>query len=1449
MRRTLYWKRLLIVLAVTVGVCGGAVAVHRAQTKSQYAILKERAEKLAADPATRADALPLYERYTKLQPKDEAAFLRYAELLFAEAKANPKAVPQVAPKIETVLRAYPDHPGERRQLAELYLGQARFNDAQSALGHAKMLLERPELKADVDLLQLAAECEEATKNPAGALALLDAAVATGRAPVKAYVRALGLHRANRGDGDRTVKVDRLLAELRSGRFEKDLEARVAAARFEMLLKNTGPARDDLQYAFDQLGGARNPDALMARAELELVTVGGADTAAAHYDRAAGFLKTAFEIDPKNHSVGMLYAEMLAFLGKRDEGVAVLKRAAESLGAVNDQYFVLVDHLIDLGDQEACLPFLEKLGADPDRKAFVTYCRGRLAVLKREWASAVGLLSEVAPRLAPVPLYHKKAMVGLATCYAAMQNPDKQLEFSRRALRDDPTFGPAVVGEAEALVKMGEARRALERFRVIVNEFRMYDFRTELVRLELIDVLARPGDLGGRDWARFEESLGPVAQRTPDVHIYHAQALALRGQPAAATKVLTDWIAQNPNHPQKGKVHIAAATVGGTVGDSAALLDEAQKAIGDTHELRLARVGALVARAKPPRAAEFDALAAGADKFAKTDRYLLLFGVGQGAAQVADRNGPDATELRASALAHLKAAAAVMPAELAARSVLLDQAVAADRQDVIAEVLKEMAGIETESGPVGSLARVAIRFPAVKKMADGPARTAAVKELRALATRARELRPNWPRVDIAFGQLDELEGLLDDALKNYARALDHGDRQEAVVRRTVELYRLKGQDEKAVGVLNDLATKVRLPDDLERFRSIRNLLAAGVPQSERPAIDRIAPAESADHRLQLLRGALLATVRDDAGALAAFRRAVELADRDPETWGSLVSQLVRYGKLDDAKRAVAEADKKLAAAPAATDEAKAALRIARGGLHELIGDGDAALAHLVAARDLAKLDLNPTRQLVLFLQRTGRDAEGLKLLLAAKDSPAEEVARWARRHLALTLVATPNAFAQRRDALALVERNLSGGKSDTDDLKARAVIRTVDPETRDEGVRELRKFAERGELTPDEDYLLGKLAFDAGDFANAETSFKLAARPRPGVTPEHLAALVRVYLAVNNLGRAEGALERLKANAPASWEAAREAARVLVRQAKAKEAGADFDDAKKLRERARAAVTAFPGWDAPANLATRSGPLFEELGFAADAEAAYQKHLAAGGPAAHAPLAVFYVRQKEAQKAIDLARKYEKGAPPLLTGRILSGAVRAKRPDPATEADVEQWLAAARRAAAGTADLEAALIGCSAELLDAQGRYKEALAEYEKSLARAKSDLVTNNYCVLLALVEPGRSAEGLKLMNDLIGVRGPVPTFLDTRALLHIALAQPAEAERDVRLALVQFESAAYRYHLGWALDLDAKDDKRPQIARELEAAKRLGLTAADLHPLEVKRYAELMTKFKLKAD
>jgi hypothetical protein len=74
----------------------------------------------------------------------------------------------------------------------------------------------------------------------------------------------------------------------------------------------------------------------------------------------------------------------------------------------------------------------------------------------------------------------------------------------------------------------------------------------------------------------------VAQRSPDVHILHAEALALRGQQAAAEKVLKDWLAANPKHPQAARVHVAAARV---LGISQAAVSQRVRAAAWVEDLR------------------------------------------------------------------------------------------------------------------------------------------------------------------------------------------------------------------------------------------------------------------------------------------------------------------------------------------------------------------------------------------------------------------------------------------------------------------------------------------------------------------------------------------------------------------------------------------------------------------------------------------------------------------------------------------------------------------------------------------------------------------------------------------------------------------------------------------------------------------------------------------------
>jgi tetratricopeptide (TPR) repeat protein len=918
------------------------------------------------------------------------------------------------------------------------------------------------------------------------------------------------------------------------------------------------------------------------------------------------------------------------------------------------------------------------------------------------------------------------------------------------------------------------------------------------------------------------------------------------------------------------VWVALARVGqdGKPDTAGKVLDEAQKKVGNTVELRLARAGLLLARAQPVTPADLDALAAGTENLPAADRYKLLSGLGQAAGRLADRAGdmPAGKDLRAAALKLHRAAADAQPRDLAARAALLDQGLAAGDQAVVERALNEMAAVEGDTGPVGSLGRIAIGLPAVRKMSDPTARAIAIRDLRKFAENVEKMRPGWSRVFIALGQLDELEGLNDKALENYVTAINRGERQEYVVRRAIDMCRVKRQDDRARALLNQLSLEMRLPDDLERYRSIHNMLAADLPAKEKPTVDRIAPVTSTDYRVLLLRGHLLAALRDDAGALDAFTRAdgavggvkvvgeppIPNGQDVPETWYALVGQLMKSNPAR-AREAVEQAVKALAKVEPKADGERAERAVALGQLFELINDYKTTQGHLVAAHKIAPLELDPVRQLVEFLQRTGQPDEAKKLLDESINSAARDVQRWARRHYALTLMTERDAYKQVPRALDLVQKNLDvfDARFEAEDRKARATIQTVDPATRDEGIRTLREYGARNDLTPHEFYLLGRLAFDSGKYPESVKHFELAARVRPGVTAEHMAGLVRALLALNNIPLAEAALDRLKHHNPTSWEATREEARVLGRKSKVHAARAEFDDARKMKDAARAVIVKFPGWDSQPYLASRSGPLFDEIGLTADAEAAFKKYMELTEHAtSHLHLAVFYIRHKESEKAIALARSREKTAPVLVTAQILSGAVRAKRPDAATEAQIAMWLDEAQGKAGGNPEVEGGLIGARAELYDAQAQgdeklYDKAIKEYERAMAKHKSDRVVNNLCMLMVLKDGKNTDEAIKLMTELIGVRGPQPGFLDTRAVAYILSGRGKEAIQDLKIAQVQSERAVYHYHMGWALDLDREYAKSISMlpVKELERAKELGITAADLHPLEKARYTELMRK------
>ena len=1450
MRRVLSWKRLLIVVGAVIVLGGTTYAVHEVQVRRLATSVKERAQKAeeaaADDPAKAEEAIKLYGDYIKYRPKDEDAFTRYTSLVFGQAKADPKNIPTAIDIGEKFLRQFPDHPEERRKLIDLYLKVGPLNSARQ---HILILFNAPgkNFRRDADLLEKIAVCELAAGEIPMAITYLDQAIATGEAPAKVFDQLLGTLHGNPSFKDAQYTPSKYL-EIMLGQepYRSSIEVRVVAGRFLLLRGDAPGAREQIAFARTQMpGGTTHPDVLIASAELEMAEIKTAEAIPVQLKKAQTYMDTAFQVAPRNVRVGLFLAEILSRQGEIRRAVDVLKTTADALGETNDEFLFLVDRLIDLGEQELSAKLIERISAnEADRVRIGKYLSGRLALLKGDYTLARTLLEEVTPTLSRVPEFHKKAACGLGRCYEIAQNPDRQLDYYRAALKDDALYLPAVLGEADALLRLGKFREALSRYTTIVKGYKLEQYRPTLARLELRAVLTQPP--GNQNWAAFEASLGPAENRPTELQILYAESLAARNEPAKAAAILEAVVQANPGAVS---AWVGLARIRGGKPDAIiAILDEAEKKGGaDTVDLRLARAVVTVNRGRKPNPAELRKLATGGEKFDKLEQRLLWIGLGEAALRAA-QNVPNAEtrEFHDLVIEFYGRAAALDKLDLIPRVVLIDLGAMTGRRDVTDRALAEIADVEGANGPISTLARVILRLPVVRKIEDTAARAGAIRELRVMAEQAKKDRPGWPRVYVVLAQLDELEGHTADALTNYLEAIAKGERQEYVFRRAVELYRApdRRQDDQAAALLNQYHTEVLLSDDLERFRVVHNLVKSDIPRSERDTIDRIARADSKDYRLLLLRGALLAAIGAEDDALAAFRSAVAWGEAMPETWKSLVGFLVRHGKIDEARAAVAEAVRKLQLNPPKTDAAHAEMLIALANCHEIIEAPKEAEEYYRRAVKLAGKELNPNRELVLYLQRTGRAPEVEQILRRLIDDPAQDLARWARRYRALGLITGQEGYSRRAAALELIDRNLTAATKDPEDVKARATIQTVDPVTREEGIRTLKEFAKWGDLTPDEFYLLGQLHFHQGGdkvFESVEF-FEQAARSRPGVSPEHMAALVRIYAAINKPDHAARALERLRTFAPRSWEAAREEARLKHRAATAANKDGKPEEAKRLDAQARDLVLKFPGALTEKAIGQRTGPLLEELGFLTDAEAVYTQLLKEGTDAGpHVPLVLLLIKQKRTGAAVELALKYQDKAPIGWTAGLLTGAVRARSPGPDAERAVEQWLEGKLREFDGKPEF-GGLLATRGVLLDAQRKYPEAIAAYTEALKHGRSDVAVNNLCMLLALHRADRVNDAIAMMNDLIAIRGPAPAYLDTRAVCYLVKGgMTAEAIKDLDLALLQEYRAVYLFHLAWAHDLIP--EKRPTRDAELDAAKKLGLTLDDLHPLEDRKFRELYSK------
>ncbi len=1405
-RRRLRFGRLFVVLLAAATTGGAVFGLHTVQTGRNAGNLRTRAEQATA-AGDAAAAGRLYKSYVRLRPADADGLAKYAETLESQLKAMPALLNETVQTYERLFRVDPNRPDERRKLVRLYLQAQALPNARMHLG---ILFAGGRGAADdPGLHDLAALCDERERLFPPAAEHLRKVIAAPDAAPDAFARLAAIIRAELGGPEPVKEADALMESLVQKR-PADAKSWLTRADYFLRFGDKAAARKDVEHVYETVpGGADDPAVLQTLAGLYL----DADDENS-VRKAERLLQKAVAGGTAPARIRLALADVQVRLDQTDAARQTLRDAAEKVPA-DVALLEVADRLIDLKEVPAAEAAAERLKGMPGPVG--DYLRGRLKLSAGEWATAAPLLQAAVDGLDKLPNQRFRAYLGLADAAALANDTPARLAAYDNALRLDPGSAIARLGRAECLARQGRTRDAEDAYQGLTAQEPAA--RAAIAGLRLAEQMALPA--ADRRWETVDVACG-AEPFPPTMAVVKARSLVARGRAAEAVAVLDRATDKSPlpgavvlGH-DAGPSPLAEAVVElallkAALGDrpgAFAVLDKA--GLGDRAALRLARAR-LLAGDTPADWAAVAAVGdpAGLGQMSKDERYRLLAGLGD---LFAGANKP------AEAVALLKRAAAERPTDLVSRAALFNLALATRDEPLQAELMAEFERVEGKDGPVKATAEAARVIPTLKP--DDPAITGWRDRLKAALAK----RSGWGLIHHLLGRLDELAGNADAAADGYRQAFALGERSEGLVRSLYAALLRRQQYAEAFDVLGRVARERPLPDDLAK-ELLRLQVAFGDDPAKALAWASSPEAvASASDRDQLLRADALLAAGKPADAVAPLKKAVSLNPKNAVAWVGLTRLLAALGKDGEAKAAAADAAAKLAEVAAPPADRAAALTAA-GTCRELVGDRPAAEAAYRAAAAADPTATAAEEALVRLLARTNRAADAEAHLRQLTVSAPPAVKRWARRQLAFASLERPDWYGRLPTALTLVEQNLADGNNLAEDVRAKGLLLSADPLRADEAVTLLAEAKRTGPLSPDHAYQLARLYLRQQEPAKAEAVLRDATRSVPVPAPELLGLLVKVQVDAKSVGAARRTFERLKQLDPKAPEAGVAEARVLA--------------AENNKAAAAARLEAVAGTADLAAVAAFAGPLLEEMGCFAEAEAVYRK---ATGPVAPIRLAAFYLRRNRPTDVVQTLLPGDGSAPVGLSARLLAGAVRTSPAAALPEPERTNALRLAKQVTAWVGEKLAAapadphLLAAAATLATVGDNPGEVVPAFQRALAAAPDDPTAKaNLAFAKAVYARDGTEATLALIQSAIDAAGPSAALLDTRGLVHLVGGRVEAAVRDLTTAYSLEPKPAYAFHLVQAYDAasDRPDNARLRDQALDDAIRRRGLTKAVLDPRE----------------
>ena len=1254
-------------------------------------------------------------------------------------------------------------------------------------------------------------CEEIDAQPAKAAEQFEQAVRLDPHQVEAYTRLAKMYRAVTKPDDADNAIERMVVN-----NPDSPEAHLYRSNYLRVEKRFDPeaiivATKDVAFVREKF--PNNPEAILASSQLALARgIRNPATLDAERENARKELKIGRELHPDDIQFSLAEAELELKSGRVEtagnalaqaEQLAIKSKSIEELWYVANQYVTIGK----VPEAERILTRLNGTGIFP---FLIEYIEARIAITRSKWNDAVVRLERCRKEKDFVRMteYALSADVYLAQCYTNLGNQDKRLESLIRAQKISPGTLELRLAEADARKALGQIEEALAIYTALID--RSVGARFNVVSISLSQANSRTSKK--IDWASIQKLLDETpagAKSSAEFGLLSTELLLAQNRVSDARKALET---ARDNQPTLPVFWLAIAELSLRENDptqAETSLAEAEKKFGDRVDIRLLK-GRIAEIRDGKSAVKFvRSLEQKVEGFSTAEQYRLLLGLSTLYGRL---SAMDETRRVLSELARRS------PEDLAVQLQLLDALAEVNDQKAIEALVDQIRRQEGEDGATWRYAD-AVRQHLLAIKGNNPAAEVAA---RSRLAEVRSRRPDWERVAIMEGIIEDSQQHVDKAIEAYLRAIQLKSRSPRIVRRAVELLTSRRRFDEAAQILADLRDAQTQPE-VSRAAAILNLNRnESADQTIALAIGAV-DKDSKDHRDHIWLGQIYTAVKKPVEAEAAFRKAIALSNTSAAPRTALVLLLASLGKLPEAKSEIEAA--KGVVAPTERDAFLATC-------YQAVGDRAGAARHFTALAESAPNDPTVQKERVLFHLRGGElpAAEAILHVMIDK-APSNDpwLAAWPRRTLALSTAATGD-YRRGSEALKLIEENLRLRSDSVEDQRVKALILANRPGARRLSIKSLEEMFVRILPTPDEEFLLARLYEADGDWTHARDMYRALIGKRGGDNPRYVIQLIRSLIQRTELNEAAQLFVRLEPadGQPLPAQVVELKARLLHKQGNSAEAGVLLESFVKRTYKT----------DNNPRVLLGVGLLMTELGLTRNAEDLIRQYVAVvepKDPGGALALAEFLAKQNRVADALEVCSSaLSKKADPEFVARACVAVVRLGNPTEADFTKAATLIDQAFRLRPASTDIPVS----RADLMDAHAKYDEAIAEYRAILNRQPANLLAANNLAWLLVLRGKESQEALDRINGAIAIAGPTVNLLDTLGVIYLKIGRTEDAIQTLTTAIEQAPEPYIYFHLAQAQDKARRVD---ESKRSIRRAKELQLNEKDLHALEREEWQRLV--------